>query len=75
MLIVMRCYLNVLVCVIYFKQGISYAVMHIEVEVDGKRIPMNEFVRTLFYKVITAMILSLKGVSEDWRRIEIRLER
>ncbi len=49
--------------------------MAVRLRVDGKDIPMNEFVRTLFYNVISSMVLSLKGVKEDWEVIEIRLER
>jgi hypothetical protein len=47
----------------------------IEVFVDEKRIPMNKYVKNVFSAVIEAMVSTLKGVDENWSKIEIRLER
>lgn len=47
----------------------------IELLVDGKKVPMNSYVRSVFTKVIEAMVSTLKGVDEEWKKIEIKLER
>jgi len=43
--------------------------------VDGKRIPLNSYVSSVFSSVITALISTLKGVEEGWSSAEIRVER
>jgi len=47
----------------------------IELLIDGKKIPMNSYVRSVFFKVIEAMVSTLKGVDEEWRKVEIKLEK
>ena len=47
----------------------------IELYVDGKKIPMNSYVRSVFSSVIEAMVSTLKGVNQDWNKVEIRLEK
>lgn len=47
----------------------------VKMRIDGKDIPMNRYVEDVFLKVILALISTLKGISEDWRRIEIVIER
>jgi hypothetical protein len=49
--------------------------IEVELVVDGKKVPMNPYVMSVFYKVIKALISTLKGVDEDWKVVEIRLER
>ena len=44
-------------------------------EVDGERIPMNEFVRKVLYGMITGSIQTLRGVENDWKTINISLKR
>lgn len=43
--------------------------------VDGEAIPMNEFVEKIMASIITGAVATLKGVSEGWREIEIRIKR
>ena len=43
--------------------------------VDGRRIPLNPYVSSVFANVIAALISTLKGVEEDWNLAEIRVER
>ena len=47
----------------------------IVLEVDGKKIPMNEFVRKMLYGVIAGSISALRGVDESWKVINISLKR
>ncbi len=46
----------------------------IELLVDGKKVGMNSYVRKVFFRVISALISTLKGV-EDWKEAEIRIRR
>jgi len=46
----------------------------IELFVDGKKVPMNSYVKSVFTKVIEALVSTLKGV-DSWEKIEIRLEK
>ncbi len=48
--------------------------MDVELYVDGKKIPMNSYVRSVFFKVLSALISTLKGV-EDWEKAEIKISR
>ncbi len=43
--------------------------------IDGKDIPMNRYVVDIFEKVILAMVSTLKGIPEDWKKLEIVIER
>ncbi len=47
----------------------------IELKVDGKEIPMNDFVRSVFERVITSLVSTLKGVDEDWKELSIVIKR
>ncbi len=46
--------------------------MKVEVYVDGKRIPMNRFVKSIVRDVNLAILSNLKGV-DGWRVVEIRI--
>lgn len=47
----------------------------IVVEVDGKNIPMNDFVRKIMTGMITGSLGSLRGVKTDWKTLNISLKR
>ena len=47
----------------------------IVLEVDGRRIPMNDFVRKILCGMVSGSVGALRGVGDDWRTIEIRLKR
>lgn len=49
--------------------------MSLKLKVDGKDIPLNEFVEKLLNGTITGAITSLKGIKEDWKKIEIEVEK
>jgi len=47
----------------------------IELRIDGKRIPMNKYVRDVFYKILLALVSTLKGIPNDWQEIELKVKR
>ena len=46
-----------------------------ELVVDGKRIPVNQFVQNVFVGIITGVLDSIHGVEEDWKVTELILKR
>ncbi len=46
----------------------------IVLEVDGKKIPMNDFVRKILYGMIAGSIGALHDV-DDWKIVNINLKR
>ncbi len=49
--------------------------MGLKLKVDDKEIPLNEFVERLMNGTITGAVSSLKGIKEDWKKIEIDIEK
>lgn len=49
--------------------------MEVRLAVDGVEIELNPFVTRMIAKIVEAMATSLRGVSEDWKRIEIEVVR
>lgn len=47
--------------------------MRLELKVDSKEIPLNEFVEKILVGTIVGAITSLKGIKEDWKNIEIKI--
>ena len=43
--------------------------------VDGKEIPLNEFVEKFMSGSLTGAITSLKGINENWKKIEIEIQK
>lgn len=41
--------------------------------VDGKEIPLNEFVSDIIGGTIVGAVTSLRGIKEDWQRIEVQV--
>jgi hypothetical protein len=41
--------------------------------VDGKEIPLNEFVSKMLGGMMTGAVTSLRGIKEDWKRIELEV--
>lgn len=48
--------------------------MKVEMMVDGKVIPLNDFTQEIVGNVAVAMAESLRGVGQDWREIKIKLQ-
>jgi hypothetical protein len=47
----------------------------IVLEIDGKNIPMNDFVKNVLCGMIRGSIETLHGVGDDWKTTNIRLNR
>jgi hypothetical protein len=47
----------------------------LKLKVDGKEIPLNEFVEKILNGSITGAITSLRGIKEDWKKIEIEIQK
>ena len=48
--------------------------MSLKLKVDGKEIPLNEFVEKILSGTITGAVASLRGIKEDWEKIEIEIQ-
>ncbi len=49
--------------------------MGLKLKVDGKEIPLNDFVASMLSGTITGAITSLKGIKQDWKKIEMEIEK
>jgi hypothetical protein len=47
--------------------------MGLKLKVDGKEIPLNEFVEKLLSGTVVGGVTSLKGIKEEWEKIEITI--
>ncbi len=47
----------------------------VELLVDGEKVPMNSYVRNVFFRVVAALVSTLKGIDEDWKDVEIKVRR
>jgi len=47
--------------------------MGLKLVVDGKEIPLNEFVSKLMAGTVVGAVTSLKGIREDWKKIELEI--
>jgi len=47
--------------------------MGMKLKVDGKEIPLNEFVEKILNGMIVGAVASLRGIREDWEKIEIEI--
>ena len=43
--------------------------------IDGKEIPLNEFVDKMLGGTVVGAVTSLRGIKEDWEKIEIKVTR
>jgi hypothetical protein len=39
--------------------------------VDGEEIPLNDFVESILTGMVVGGVNALKGIKEDWKKIEI----
>ena len=49
--------------------------MGMKLLVDGKEIPFNEFLEKILSGTIVGAVTSLRGIKEDWKKIEIEVSR
>ncbi len=41
--------------------------------VDGKEIPLNEFVSKMLGGTVVGAVTSLRGIKDDWEKIEVEV--
>ncbi|MGA2884317.1 MAG: hypothetical protein ABSE80_04085 [Halobacteriota archaeon] len=46
-----------------------------ELIVNGKRVPINQFVQDIFAGIISGVLLSIHGVEDDWKLVEVKITR
>ncbi len=47
--------------------------MGMKLKVDGKEIPLNEFVEKILNGTMVGAVTSLRGIRDDWKKIEIEI--
>ena len=47
--------------------------MNTKLLVDGKEIPLNEFVNSIMSGTVVGAVTSLRGINKDWKKIEIQV--
>jgi hypothetical protein len=43
--------------------------------IDGKEIPLNDFVEKILSGMVIGAVTSLRGIKEDWKKIEIEISK
>lgn len=49
--------------------------MGVRLSVDGKEVPLNEFVENILGGTVKGAVESLRGIDTKWRKIVIEVER
>ena len=49
--------------------------MKVELLVDDRKIPTNEFIQKILGNVIKAMVESLHTIDDEWKEISIKVEK
>ena len=47
--------------------------MEMKLVIDGKEIPLNEFVNKMLTGTIVGAVTSLRGINEDWKTIKVEI--
>ena len=47
--------------------------MEMKLVIDGKEVPLNEFVNKILTGTIVGGVTSLRGIKEDWKKIEVEI--
>jgi len=47
--------------------------MELKLVIDEKEIPLNEFVNKILTGTMVGAVTSLRGVREDWKKIEVEI--
>ena len=47
--------------------------MEMRLVIDGKEVPLNEFVNKILTGTIVGAVTSLRGIREDWKKIEVEI--
>lgn len=49
--------------------------MGLKLKVDGKEIPLNDFVEKILNGTIAGAVTSLRGIKEEWKKIEVEIQK
>jgi hypothetical protein len=49
--------------------------LSLKLKVDGKDVPLNEFVEKILSGTMTGAVTSLRGIKDDWKKIEIEIQK
>ena len=49
--------------------------MGMKLRIDGKEVPLNDFVEKILNGTIVGAVTSLRGIKEDWKKIEIEISK
>jgi hypothetical protein len=49
--------------------------LDIKLLVDGEAIELNEFVEKILSGTVAGAVTSLRGITKDWKKIEIKVTR
>jgi len=49
--------------------------METKLLIDGKEIPLNEFVSKIIGGTVVGAVTSLRGIKEDWKKIEVEISK
>ncbi len=47
--------------------------MTLKLRIDDKDIPLNEFVEKILNGMMVGAVTSLRGIKEDWKKIEVEI--
>jgi hypothetical protein len=47
--------------------------LELKLVIDGMEIPLNEFVNKILTGTLVGAVTSLRGVKEDWKKIQIEI--
>jgi hypothetical protein len=47
--------------------------LELKLVIDGNEIPLNEFVNKILAGTMVGAVTSLRGVKEDWKKIEMKI--
>ncbi|XHH08533.1 MAG: hypothetical protein ACFCUE_13325 [Candidatus Bathyarchaeia archaeon] len=49
--------------------------LNCKLKVDGKDVPINDFVQKILTGTIVGAVSSLKGVDPDWQKVELEIKK
>jgi hypothetical protein len=56
-----------------FNSILEVGYLELKLVIDGKEIPLNEFVNKILAGTMVGAVTSLRGVKEDWKKIEVEI--
>jgi hypothetical protein len=49
--------------------------LKMKLKVDGEEIPLNDFVERILTGMVVSVVNALKGIKEDWEKIEMEVSK